>query len=88
MKWHNERYIHMVWTHGISWEDYNEMFKEQNGCCKICGRHQSEFKVRLHIDHCHRTNRIRGLLCGPCNQALGLVRENVKTIEAMKEYVS
>lgn len=50
---------------------YNEMFLEQKGCCAICGRHQSEFKKALAVDHDHLTGEIRSLLCNPCNLIIG-----------------
>lgn len=50
---------------------YNKMFKQQKGCCAICGRHQSELLRRLDIDHDHKTGKIRGLLCTGCNRNLG-----------------
>lgn len=74
--------------YGISLEDYNGMFEEQNGCCKICLRHQSELKNKLNVDHCHQSKTVRSLLCNQCNQALGLLKENPITIKAMLEYVS
>src|ERR1035437_10727167 len=52
---------------GITWEEYDELFKKQNGYCPICGRHQSEFKKRLSVDHDHNTKKVRGLLCQNCN---------------------
>jgi hypothetical protein len=36
---------------------YNKQFAEQKGCCAICGRHESEFKTRFHIDHDHKTGK-------------------------------
>lgn len=63
-------------TYGITEEDYNKMFVEQNGVCKICGNtpHEhgkSKMSRVLHIDHDHSTSKIRGLLCSRCNGALG-----------------
>ena len=62
---------HLQRTYGISNEDYNVMFKGQEGCCAICGRHQREFKKRLHVDHNHTTGQVRALLCAKCNTGLG-----------------
>ena len=73
--------------YGLTLEDYNQMFEEQNGCCKICNRHQTDFKKRLHVDHCHNTNKVRGLLCHNCNLALGRFMDNPETIKAALEYV-
>lgn len=74
--------------YGLTLEDYNLMFEEQNGCCKICKRHQIEFKRRLHVDHCHKTGNIRGLLCHNCNLALGRFMDNPVIIQSALEYVS
>lgn len=75
-------------TYGIDLAEYNRMFESQKGCCAMCGRHQSEFKKKLSVDHNHRTNQVRELLCGPCNQALGYIRENVKTAQKMIDYIT
>lgn len=74
-------------NYGISLEDYNILFEAQEGRCKICLKHQTEIKGRLHVDHRHSDKKIRGLLCNKCNQALGLLDENLGTIKAMEEYL-
>ncbi len=51
-------------------ERYNNMLKEQNYSCKICGRHQNEFKRMLAVDHNHKTGEVRGILCPKCNSRL------------------
>ena len=66
-----KRHINYVRAYGITLTDYNKMFAEQEGCCAICGKHQSEFKKALDVDHNHLTNQVRGLLCGNCNNGLG-----------------
>ena len=57
---------------GIDMEKYQAMFLSQNGKCALCGKESSR---TLHVDHCHKTGKVRGLLCGPCNLALGIVEE-------------
>lgn len=75
---------------GITLSDYNDMFAAQNGCCKICGKHQQEFKKALCLDHCHTTGNIRALLCNNCNTMLGMAAENKETllnaIKYLEEY--
>lgn len=63
--------------YGIGIATYNRMFEKQNGCCAICGIHQSDLKKCLHIDHCHETKMVRGLLCSKCNHLLGCANDNI-----------
>lgn len=69
--------------YGITLEDYEKMFKEQKGKCAICGIK----KDKLDIDHCHRTNKVRGLLCGSCNRALGLLKDNTEFLNNAIRYL-
>lgn len=68
-------------------EQYDLLFKQQNGCCKICGVNQKLLKKRLFVDHCHKTGKVRGLLCQMCNHALGLLKDNKQNIENMLKYL-
>jgi len=55
-------------------EDYRRMVEKQDGRCAICGRtaiQASLKRKRLAIDHCHKSGKIRGLLCISCNSGLG-----------------
>lgn len=73
--------------YGLSWEEYQEMFESQNGVCAICK--ESEEGRMLSVDHKHdETEKIRGLLCGTCNRALGLFKDDPELLQAAKEYVS
>lgn len=67
--------------YGITIEEYNQLFSEQEGCCRICHRHQSEFKRSLAVDHSHETNKVRGLLCHHCNKGIGDFFEDVSVME-------
>lgn len=57
-------------TYGISLVEYEIKRAEQNYSCAICGKHESVFKKSLHVDHNHKTSRVRGLLCYYCNRRL------------------
>lgn len=57
-------------------EEFTRLFSVQEGKCAICGTHQSEMRRRIAVDHCHKTNRIRGLLCDNCNRCLGLLKDS------------
>lgn len=61
-------------TYGITRSAYLQQLEEQNGLCKFCKKHPA-----THIDHNHDTGKIRGILCNPCNVALGTFEVLVKT---------
>lgn len=75
--------------YNLTLEQYQEILDNQGGRCFICGRHQSEFTKKLHVDHDHITGKIRGLLCTSCNTALGLLKDNIdyliKAIQYLQE---
>jgi hypothetical protein len=73
--------------YGIGLDDFNRMFKEQNGCCAICGRHQMEFRKGLVVDHNHSTGAIRKLLCPNCNAAIGMLGEDMVLFTKAMEYL-
>lgn len=83
---------HNLKKYNLSVEEYNEMIKSQSSLCAICGNEESSInkygnKRRLAVDHCHATGKIRYLLCGKCNQALGLLNENKNILQKMIEYL-
>ena len=73
--------------YGLSPEDWQQMFDNQEGCCAVCGVHQSKLKKTLNVDHNHKTGEIRKLLCGLCNKALGLLKENPTIIRSLADYI-
>lgn len=72
--------------YGLSLAAYKQMLAEQDGGCAICGDSPGAGRY-LHVDHCHTANRVRGLLCSPCNVALGGFRDRVDLLEAAKTYL-
>jgi len=66
--------------------EYEEILKNQNYGCAICG--QGNGNRPLAVDHNHNTGEIRGLLCGRCNCALGLLDEDVKKMEKLIKYIT
>lgn len=75
----------------IELEDYESMLKQQNYVCAICNRPETTVVrgklARLAVDHDHKTGKIRQLLCGKCNKALGLFDESVDIMLNAIEYV-
>ena len=80
---HKRRYG-LKHKYGISEEDYERLFESQNGRCAIC---KKETERRLDVDHCHSTNKVRGLLCNQCNQGLGLFQDNPLILKSALEYL-
>jgi hypothetical protein len=73
--------------HGIALEDYQERLDSQDGVCKICGEVPTGKRKNLHVDHCHETGEIRGLLCMSCNRALGWFGDRVDRLESAIRYL-
>jgi hypothetical protein len=72
---------------GITKEDYLGLIKKSNNKCNICGKHPYENK-RLHLDHCHKTGKVRGVLCTRCNWYLHTVEKNPNILNIIKEYLN
>jgi len=83
------RDIAFRYSYGITLEDYDRMFAEQRGVCKICGADQkgTAGQQRLAVDHCHATGKVRGLLCVSCNTMLGKIETNPSLLDNIKEYL-
>lgn len=75
--------------YGIGLKEYDQLLKEQNYCCKICKTKTPGRKdvKRFAVDHCHKTNKIRGLLCMACNTAIGLLNEDPDIFKSAQEYL-
>ena len=83
-----EKYLaYRVQKYGLTVEQYNKLLTEQNNCCKTCDS-ELDMGKHTHIDHCHNTGEVRSILCAPCNQALGLLKEDASTMQRMIDYVS
>lgn len=81
----NRRRAGLKHLYGISLEDYEQMLVSQNGVCASCGFDPGD--EVLCVDHCHSSGRVRGLLCGPCNRALGHAKEDVDRLMSLAAYV-
>lgn len=62
--------------YGITSSDYDNLLKFQNYSCAICNKNSKEMTYLLHVDHCHASGQVRGLLCSPCNTYLGSIKDN------------
>lgn len=71
--------------YGLTLDQYKELVKLQNNECAICSSTQE--KTRLAIDHCHKTLKVRGLLCDLCNRGLGFFRDSTDRLSKAIEYL-
>lgn len=78
-----KRWEHLKYRYGIDYADYLTMSEEQNGQCAICGVTVDP----LHVDHCHETGVVRGLLCGPCNTSLGGFKDDPSILQRAIAYL-
>lgn len=72
--------------YGLTLEAYEHLAVQQDGRCAICRRVPPNGK-RLHVDHCHETNRVRGLLCIHCNRAIGSLGDNLAGVMRAVRYL-
>lgn len=75
------------WKYGMTVEDRDRMFEGQGNCCAICSATEPGGRGYWHTDHCHTTNKVRGVLCHRCNVALGHVRDSIPVLGRMIEYL-
>jgi hypothetical protein len=87
----NRRRLQLKQNYDLTPEEYDAMLAAQGGVCAICQkpeRVKRQGKVmRMPVDHCHATGRVRALLCHSCNRAIGLLGDDVELLRAATEYL-
>lgn len=74
----NKRHVE---KYGITNDDFYRMKDEQNNKCMICKSEFKDKKYSVFVDHCHKTLKVRGLLCDACNKLLGFSRDSTFILE-------
>ena len=75
-------------NYGIGLQEYEEMLRQQGGRCAICEAIEADVRgCRLHVDHCHATGAVRGLLCSNCNHGLGKFADLPERLEQAALYL-
>jgi hypothetical protein len=86
-----ERHRRRSWLgrkYGITPEEYDERLAEQGGVCAICRRPPEDPRgYKMHVDHCHQSGDVRGILCGSCNRGLGNFGDDADRLLAAVEYL-
>lgn len=79
---------HLMQAYGITVEQYEEMYEKQERCCAICKDELPKHGKNVHVDHCHETGNVRGILCSRCNTGIGQLRHDPRIIEAAITYLT
>lgn len=88
------KYVYRT-RYGITEDQYQQMLKDQDYRCAICGTHQEDQKIRMSVDHDHKCcpglyscgKCLRGLLCRNCNLMLGVLKDEEEILQAAINYL-
>lgn len=81
------RALRLKCVYGITIKEFDELLESQGGVCAIC-QSDDPASANWHVDHCHSSDAVRGILCGPCNQGLGNFRDNQAALLAAIDYLA
>lgn len=77
-----------LWNkYGVTWMAYMQMLTVQASGCAICGGKPDGRWGVLHVDHCHDTGKVRGLLCNRCNMGIGYFRDQPDLLHSAACYL-
>ena len=78
---------HLLSKYQLSLTAYAKIFASQNGQCAVCGT-EATSHTALVVDHCHKTGKVRGLLCSKCNSGLGFFKDDIFALKGAITYLS
>lgn len=81
------RAAHLRRAYGLTPEGRSALVERQAGSCPICLRPLASVK-RSHVDHCHRTGQVRGVLCSECNTGIGKLNDCPATLTRALAYLT
>lgn len=89
---HKVKSSRLKYDYGITLEIYYEMLANQKGGCAICsqtdpangGKHIGKY---FHVDHCHKTKKVRGLLCNDCSVGLSRFKDDPERLISAAKYI-
>lgn len=81
------QFYYLERDYGVTAEQFSALLKRQGGLCAICGQPDRSAKNILHVDHCHETCVVRGLLCHRCNIGLGHFQDDPALLTRAAEYL-
>jgi hypothetical protein len=78
-------------TYDMSLEDFNKTFIKQDGKCPLCYKQlnlRGTSGDRAVVDHCHKSGKVRGILCNECNRGLGYFKDNTMALLNAAAYLT
>lgn len=78
---------HTAKKYGLSIEEFDSLLHSQGGVCAVCGSTDEKYSRSLAVDHCHKTGKVRGLLCTRCNQLLGSAEDSTELLKNLIHYL-
>jgi len=87
---HTTRIYNLKRKYNLTLEDWDNLLNSQNNQCKICAIHFSSenHNTKPFVDHCHNTNKVRGMLCHLCNAGLGYFKDNLDVLQKATTYLN
>jgi hypothetical protein len=87
-----QRFAHQLrYRYGITAAEWHDLLEAQGHACAICRTPLSDLtdedRRGLHVDHCHVTGRVRGLLCNACNRSIGGLRDDPGLLRKAADYI-
>lgn len=70
-----------------TYEEISKILEDQEGVCRSCSKPVELGRYNGVVDHCHDTDRIRGILCHECNVLLGLAKDSIQTLRNLVKYL-
>ena len=77
----------LKYLYGATYEEYLQLLVKQDYRCAICGNERSKDDTNLCVDHCHKTGKIRGLLCKSCNLGISNLKDSISNLEKAITYL-
>ena len=71
--------------YGLSLADFNDMWAAQGFACAVCQTPLSQRQA--YVDHCHKTGRVRGILCHGCNSSIGFAKDDPSRLRRLAAYL-
>jgi hypothetical protein len=77
----------LLLRYGLTRSEYSDLLDGQDGGCAVCHKTPDPDKRAMPVDHCHKTGKVRGILCHNCNTAAGLLGDSPGTARQLAAYL-